>query len=546
MGARNSTGLSNLSSLFKPHDATRKVFATLFAAVGDPSLTTAPKRVRKVLQKAVVRYPFGVLLGAFPALLIIVLAAVALGLDWTTSTALLLIPTIVFALLLLVVGAAFGSLGALVVDSLRALPDNYFGLCTGGDGTEGGSGPVLKRDPQPLTYWLADYLDELAGIEGDTPLTFEDLWGQRDEPNSGTQPQSLGVRLNMITTDLTAGQPRRLPFPDRKVDKQAEKLYVRESDLTAFFPERVVKHLTKAERRRELVAPPELTKKETFYSLPPAAELPVVFATRLSVSFPGLLSAFPIYVQGPHKTAEPHWFSDGGITSNFPAHFFDAPLPNWPTFGINLHAWEPDSAAPSEDECKKVGIYPHTMIAQRQIATVGSFVGAIKDTAQNWRDNGQIGIPGYRERVANIGFLRGEGGLNLYMPTDEIDRLARRGGCAGEKLRDAFYPRYGGPLGEWTQHRWRRYRVTMAVLEKWFEVMTAASNYPWACGEPDYLALHNVAGLDFPFDPGAQAAFSDKETRDLFAMVNGWGPDRPNSFQGAEEPLPELRILPRL
>jgi len=27
---------------------------------------------------------------------------------------------------------------------------------------------------------------------------------------------------------------------------------------------------------------------------------------------------------------------DGGLTSNFPIHFFDAPLPGRPTFGINL------------------------------------------------------------------------------------------------------------------------------------------------------------------------------------------------------------------
>ncbi|MEN3033093.1 hypothetical protein PWG68_20400, partial [Chromobacterium amazonense] len=30
------------------------------------------------------------------------------------------------------------------------------------------------------------------------------------------------------------------------------------------------------------------------------------------------------------------WFSDGGISSNFPIHLFDAALPRWPTFAINL------------------------------------------------------------------------------------------------------------------------------------------------------------------------------------------------------------------
>jgi len=30
------------------------------------------------------------------------------------------------------------------------------------------------------------------------------------------------------------------------------------------------------------------------------------------------------------------WFSDGGISSNFPVTLFDSPLPRWPTFAINL------------------------------------------------------------------------------------------------------------------------------------------------------------------------------------------------------------------
>src|SRR2546429_1102968 len=46
MGARNSSGLSNLASLFVPRRSTRKVFETLFAAVGDPKLTTAMQRGR--------------------------------------------------------------------------------------------------------------------------------------------------------------------------------------------------------------------------------------------------------------------------------------------------------------------------------------------------------------------------------------------------------------------------------------------------------------------------------------------------------------------
>ena len=55
-------------------------------------------------------------------------------------------------------------------------------------------------------------------------------------------------------------------------------------------------------------------------------------AARLSLSFPVLLSAIPLY----DEQGTQHWFSDGGICSNFPLHFFDSPLPRWPTFGLDL------------------------------------------------------------------------------------------------------------------------------------------------------------------------------------------------------------------
>src|SRR5262245_23743539 len=63
----------------------------------------------------------------------------------------------------------------------------------------------------------------------------------------------------------------------------------------------------------------------------------------MSLSFPVLLSAVPLYAanfecapENGKYSLERCWFSDGGLTSNFPIHFFDAPLPGRPTFGINL------------------------------------------------------------------------------------------------------------------------------------------------------------------------------------------------------------------
>src|SRR5436309_9019499 len=80
MGATNSSDLSNLASLFKAHASTKKVFETLFAAVGKPKLTTGMQRIRAVVMKAASRYWWAGLLGAFAPAVIAILAGVALGL----------------------------------------------------------------------------------------------------------------------------------------------------------------------------------------------------------------------------------------------------------------------------------------------------------------------------------------------------------------------------------------------------------------------------------------------------------------------------------
>jgi hypothetical protein len=75
--------------------------------------------------------------------------------------------------------------------------------------------------------------------------------------------------------------------------------------------------------------------------------MPVAIAARISLSFLGLISALPLlcidYSRGPgHRNLITAWFSDGRIASNFPMHFFDAPWPRRPTFGLNLDKEHPD------------------------------------------------------------------------------------------------------------------------------------------------------------------------------------------------------------
>ena len=82
--------------------------------------------------------------------------------------------------------------------------------------------------------------------------------------------------------------------------------------------------------------------------------MPVVVATRLSLSFRLLISAVPLYAvdytrkRKEDQVLERCWFTDGGVSSNFPVHLFDAPLPTRSTFAVNLRAHHIDYGPGSE------------------------------------------------------------------------------------------------------------------------------------------------------------------------------------------------------
>ena len=74
--------------------------------------------------------------------------------------------------------------------------------------------------------------------------------------------------------------------------------------------------------------------------------MPVVVAARLSLSFPLLFSAVPVWAidyeaPRPKRCLKRCQLSDGGVSSNFPIHLFDAALPGWPTFGLWLDRRNP-------------------------------------------------------------------------------------------------------------------------------------------------------------------------------------------------------------
>jgi predicted acylesterase/phospholipase RssA len=491
-------GRSRLFSLFQPAPKAAPAFAVAVAALRARS---GRGKVAAALFRTLWTYPLGAGLGALPGLLPALALAFDLAAPQGPGAKLSRIVALALSLLVAGLGALVGSCGFLVVRAVRALAGNAFGLCRGlaEPGTETSEAP-------PLTPWLDDLLSDLAGkpkMEG--PLTFGDLWraGLPAAPGTTAASSALGdtgdddteasdvpppaersIDLQMMTTCLSLCRPFRIPFEDQR-------FHFKESELRRFFPETVARWMIDHARPDDRLHHPT-HEGEPLLGLPPAADLPVVFAARLSLSFPLLLSAFPLYAvdpdaipaAGPGQRRQPPlgrcWFSDGGLASNLPIHFFDAPLPAWPTVAIDLLAAGPGhplAEAPADNV-----FLPKTNVsgilegrnrfdeAASGLGQLTGFIGSLLSVMQNWRDEALSRLPGQRDRIAHVLLGESEGGLNLEMPPDAVRRLAERGRWAGIKLRHRFGGADAPADGltdklSWDNHRWVRFAEALPALQ---------------------------------------------------------------------------------
>ncbi|MEV4316288.1 patatin [Actinocrispum sp. NPDC049592] len=331
--------------------------------------------------------------------------------------------------------------------------EHRFGLIPGGVAytptwTDRRSGMPASTGVPPLSSWLADRIDDLAGRDHSRALTFGDLWrGPGAEPGPAETGDRV-INLTLMTTDISASRPFELPFHDG-----AEWQFCQEC-LTGLVPDRIVRQMSVARVDGECADHPGAT----LYKLPDPAELPVIMAVRMSLPLPGLICPVPLILDGRQ-----HWFSDGGITSNFPIHFFDSLLPRWPTFGLNLEASERpvkpgDVQLPDQDS--SVAQQPYEVVGHSVVA----FLDRILNTFLDWRDTMQAALPGFRGRIANIPQGPGEGGTNLFMCPEVIARLALRGHEAGAKLRERFTAECDGEAPGFTRtdrYRWIRMRLAL-------------------------------------------------------------------------------------
>ena len=174
---------------------------------------------------------------------------------------------------------------------------------------------------------------------------------------------------------------------------------------------------------------------------------------RMSLSFPGLIAAVPLYAvdRDGDGSVVRHLFSDGGISSNFPMHFFDSLLPSRPTFGVDLTPPHPHH--PERDLAPRLRRGAPTRGCGPSTGSAG-FAGALRDAVQNWQDNRQVAQRGYADRVVSIRLDGNEGGMNLRMPDDVVLRLVASGAEAGDKLLEF----------DWDTHRRVRYRIATGRL----------------------------------------------------------------------------------
>jgi predicted acylesterase/phospholipase RssA len=437
-------------------------------------------------------------------------------------------------------GVTLSSLIAAAMTLPPLLQKNRFGLCSGFHRGHAVGGP-------PLVNWLYGLLNETAGLPASEPLTFRHL---HDAPVcndiTGTE---RSINLEVMTTNLTHGRPHRLPFPP----EEAATFYFAPEEWRDFFPGEVIEQLTRLPQDGGIrVATAEGLE---LYRIP-EADLPVIVAVRMSLSFPGLFSAVPLWAvdftrkqnqnlpRDAPRMAERCWFSDGGLTSNFPVHLFDAPLPRWPTFAINLKGPHPDFQNEEDfvwlPSTSGAGLQPRwnrfdSGPASRQI---GGFVTALVDSMQSWHDNLAARMPGYRNRIVHVTLRRDEGGLNLSMPPDVIARLSDRGRRAGELLVSQF---------NFANHVWVRYRAYVAALWTHLRAFGDAYDHPMPQDETAWRFVKGEAPPP-PFPSYRLAAADARELAELTATfaaaINA--AEQPSAVDESPRPRPELRMTPRV
>ena len=520
-----------LARLFDPDPETKPLHDLLLGlTAGKVSILGSP--LLRKLAFAILTVPFSIALLSSAMLVALLHFAnpARTALDWAERGLLFLSAALALTVLGGLLTLKLARLRSWLEDVLKPVADNGFGLCSGWPSQPGANASIS------LAGWAHQTIQELAGLPAEEPLTFGDLWtatyrgdgvsremafeaarraaaeSQHEDIDIALCPRRID--LTLIASDLNRHILVQLPFL-----KQAD-LFVRISDLADLFPPQIVKWMQEHPGAASLegVELGSLTGEELI-SFPRPEDLPVLFAARMSLSFPFFFKAVRLYLvrrdspDGPRMLVEV-WLSDGGITSNFPIHLFDSPIPLRPTLCLNLLAHDEKISIEGVDEDESEAAGGEALLRTGGAAAAGGkpflympnsnegridfmrrsicggslvrlrqFLGLVFDTSRVWNDNMAMDVPGYRDRIIQIWMQEGEGGFNIRMTRDQILELDRRGKEAGRMIAQRFLPgrkddplRPGKPLRlGWTNHRFVRLRSFLAAVE----LVAARFARPW-------------------------------------------------------------------
>jgi predicted acylesterase/phospholipase RssA len=494
----------DLLSLFQPTPGLKPLFDIFVAA---SKAKTKLERTSAIIWAAVGGYWLSALLGLLPGVIVVVFA-VAFGGG---------AGFIAFGLLLALTGLIVGVVWRLLKAANTDLVASDFGLCPG------------IRQPyasaEAFTDWLARLINEAAGYKAaDRPLTFGDLAA----PPGGRPP----IQLAMMTTSLMEKCPYTLPLLDER------RFVFEKSEWERIFPGSVMAFLAgKCDR----FTPPAGEAGEYYY-FPDAARLPLIVAARMSLSFPILISGVPLWRRDFTLAEEVErnklrrcFFSDGGLSSNFPIHFFDHLLPNSPTFAISLDDY--DEKRNRDDVWLPSGAGSGSLLPILPFSGLGGFLMRLLISAKDWQDNLQSTLPGYRERIAHVVLKPQEGELNLPMDEATIRKLVSYGEQAGETLRDKF---------DLDGHRWRRFLVAMARMEETLDEVAKA--YAGVPGGPeafeDFLKRYSGHPASYRQDARRLAEML-KRAAELAAIGTNWRAKPTVRDGNIPKPPTNLRITPK-
>lgn len=555
LAADSPAGGSLLFRLFQPQRATAALYSVLTAGLGRSVLG----RILCMLGAALIGFPSWAALGALPGVTVLTVGLRGMGgARWAA---------VIVGLLLFAIGVLSGVAVGLFRALGRQVPANKYGLCSGMPG-------ALSRNAQALTPWLYDMLQALSGRDANAcPLTFKDL-------------KVAGVELRMMTTNLTRQLPMAMPWTEPRY-------FFDPVEFRELFPDKVVKWMEKHPPEPVDGWAGELLLKQAgqLCPLPAPDDLPVIVATRMSLSFPLLISAVPLYSVDyytspansaaktaaeewhanhpggaveealnaiPPQTFDINWFSDGGICTNLPLQFFDRPLPTRPTFAIDLAEFTPshpespiesDNSYLPEVDWKGL-LRPWTRWKSGGFGALAGFGWSIVNTARCWVDESQLGMPGYRDRVVTIFLNKKEGGMNLTMPGSLVTALAERGRGGAVKLVKRFAGDMPGvvPARGWDNQRWIRFRTATAGLERWLNRFRDGYFHQHS-GQTPYADLAGP-GATTPLPSyykftGDQREAMNRRTGELLDLAAKWDAPPVDCFaHGTPSPRPRLRLVP--